>query len=185
MNGAQQPQKAPTDQELLPVVDEEDREIDVRRRRDVHLLGLRHRSVQVCIVDGQGRVWLQRRGRAKDCFPGWWDLAVTGHVDPGESYDAAALRELREELGIEGQPRLIGRAAATEVTGWEFQQHYLLLRDGPFDDFSRREIEELRPFGREELRSILAEGHSSVRLTPGAIAILPRLLNLLEREQRT
>jgi predicted NUDIX family NTP pyrophosphohydrolase len=36
----------------------------------------------------------------KDCFPGAWDSSASGHFDSGEDYDACAVRELREELGL-------------------------------------------------------------------------------------
>jgi 8-oxo-dGTP diphosphatase len=60
-----------------------------------------------CVVfDGEGRLLLIKRGREpfKDCYalPG-------GFVELGETAEAAALRELREETGVEGRiERLIG-----------------------------------------------------------------------------
>jgi isopentenyl-diphosphate delta-isomerase len=44
---------------------------------------------------------LQRRSESMSGYPGLWDQAVGGHVDPGESYEDAAAREMKEELGIE------------------------------------------------------------------------------------
>lgn len=32
---------------------------------------------------------------------GKWDLAATGHVEPGESMEMALIREAREEIGVE------------------------------------------------------------------------------------
>ncbi|HOR27462.1 MAG TPA: NUDIX domain-containing protein [Candidatus Sumerlaeota bacterium] len=183
MNEPYDPHSASTDEELLPVVDEHDRPIGVRRRREIHRLGLRHRSVQVCLVDPAGRIWLQKRSRRKDTFPGWWDMAVTGHVEPGETYAEAAIRELREELGLAAQPRWIGRTAAAALTGWEFQEHYLLRWNGPITDFNREEIDELRPFRSDEIEQAARANHPDLRLTPGVIYILPHLLAALKPEQ--
>lgn len=36
----------------------------------------------------------------KDVQPGKWDTSVGGHVDKGESYRDAAVREMKEELDI-------------------------------------------------------------------------------------
>src|SRR6185503_1142083 len=97
-------QPACTDGDLLPVVDENDIQFDVLPRREVHLRALRHRAVHVCVIDPLGRLWLQLRSRAKDAWGGYWDLSATGHVDPGETYEFAAHRELHEELGLTGEP---------------------------------------------------------------------------------
>jgi len=35
-------------------------------------------------------------------LPGRWDQTAGGHVDEGEDYKTTALRELAEEMGIEG-----------------------------------------------------------------------------------
>ena len=55
-------------------------------------------TVDVVIPDGQGKVLLIRRGHAPYegmwCFPG-------GMVDPGETVADAAVREVREETGLE------------------------------------------------------------------------------------
>src|SRR5438067_2202632 len=97
-------QPAETDSDLLPVVDENDNQIAVLPRREVHLRQLRHRAVHVCVIDPLERLWLQLRSRSKDAWGGHWDLSATGHVDPGETYEQAARRELIEELGIQGNP---------------------------------------------------------------------------------
>lgn len=46
-------------------------------------------------------IYLQRR--SPDCytFPNTWDKSAGGHVDEGESYEQAARREAKEEIGIE------------------------------------------------------------------------------------
>jgi isopentenyldiphosphate isomerase len=47
-------------------------------------------------------LYLQKRDINKDVQPGKWDTSVGGHVDTGEYYRDAAVRELEEELGIKG-----------------------------------------------------------------------------------
>ena len=36
----------------------------------------------------------------KDAAPGLWSSSCSGHVDAGENYEQAALRELHEEIGL-------------------------------------------------------------------------------------
>jgi isopentenyldiphosphate isomerase len=145
-----------TDQDLLPVVDENDVVVGAAPRRDVHMRHLKHRAVHIVVANAAGEVLLQKRSRNKDSHPGWWDVSVGGHVDVEEDYDAAARRELREELGAEGVLRLIAKRPATIGSGWEFVQVYECLHEGPFDH-NRTEIDEVRWVPAE---LILREGHS-------------------------
>jgi isopentenyldiphosphate isomerase len=173
-------QPASTDADLLPVVDERDQVIGVAPRRQVHLQRLRHRAVHIGVFDGQGRLWLQQRSRSKDVLGGWWDLSATGHVDPGEDYDQAARRELREELGIDAKPRFVVKLEASERTGWEFHALYWLRWDGPIEGFNRDEIDRMRPFAIDEIREALAAAEPLWRVTPNVADELALLLRASE-----
>lgn len=61
------------------------------------------------IVRRQGRVLAMRRALTKDTSPGAWET-ISGRVEEGEQPIDAALREIREEAGIEVliDPRPIG-----------------------------------------------------------------------------
>jgi 8-oxo-dGTP pyrophosphatase MutT (NUDIX family) len=62
---------------------------------------------------------------AKDRYPGWWDVSVGGHVDPGEDYLTAAIREAGEELGLQApELKLVCRRPASKLTGQEFVAVY-------------------------------------------------------------
>ncbi|MGH2383183.1 MAG: NUDIX hydrolase, partial [Candidatus Limnocylindria bacterium] len=54
--------------------------------------------VGAVIYDERGRIFIQRRAKARSLFPGAWDL-VGGHLEPGESVLDGLLREVREETG--------------------------------------------------------------------------------------
>ena len=63
-----------------------------------------HAVTRIHVWDPQGRLLLQLRSASKDIQPGKWDMAVGGHLLPGEAAEAAARREMREELGVEARP---------------------------------------------------------------------------------
>jgi isopentenyldiphosphate isomerase len=86
--------------ELVDVVDENDRVLSQATRREVRQRNLRHRAVYILAFNGHGQLFVHRRTFTKDIFPGYWDVAVGGVVSAGEDYAAAAARELREELGV-------------------------------------------------------------------------------------
>lgn len=91
--------------EIFDIVNERDEVIGQRTRGDVHRLGLKHRAVHVLVVNAHGEIFLQKRSMQKDTFPGAWDSSASGHLDTGEDYDACAVRELWEELGLKPNVR--------------------------------------------------------------------------------
>ncbi|KNB49672.1 NUDIX hydrolase [Streptomyces caatingaensis] len=90
--------------EILDVVDEHDRVVGQAPRGEVYARGLRHRCTFVQVRDPQGRIFVHRRTVRKLIFPSRYDMFVGGVLGTGESYDAAALREASEELGVSGLP---------------------------------------------------------------------------------
>lgn len=90
-------------------------------RLEVHRDGDWHQSVHIWIFR-ENQTLLQKRAVDKDCFPGCWDAACTGHVSAGETVTDGAMRELREELGVE---------VASCALHYSFTQP-LCVRDGRF-----------------------------------------------------
>lgn len=128
---------AGTNEEWFDVVNERDEVVRRATRREVHATGLWHRAVHILVFDAAGRVFLQKRSMLKDLSPGLWDSSCSGHVDAGEDYDTAAVRELGEEIGISldpagpVKPERWFRVEACVETGWEFVWVYRLRHDGP------------------------------------------------------
>ena len=106
-------------EEIFDVVNDRDEVIGQKPRSEIHRLKLNHRAVHVLVFNSRGEIFLQKRSMKKDCFPGAWDSSASGHLDSGESYDACAVRELREEIGLElaAPPERLFRVAACPETG--------------------------------------------------------------------
>jgi isopentenyldiphosphate isomerase len=123
----------PVSQELLDVVDADDRVVDVRPRGEVHRLGLMHRSVHILLFNGKGELFIQKRSMSKDSSPGLWDSSAAGHVDSGEDYLSCAIREMGEELGVYQTLSLepMCRLPASRTTAMEHCYVYRCVYDGP------------------------------------------------------
>jgi isopentenyl-diphosphate delta-isomerase len=97
-----------SDQEMLDIVDDNDRVIRSAPRRlvldEYHI----HRAVIFFVFDREGSVFVNQRSASKEIYPGYWSIAFGGHVLSGESYDAAAIREVQEETGLLDRPVQIG-----------------------------------------------------------------------------
>ncbi|MFF2190036.1 NUDIX hydrolase [Streptomyces sp. NPDC058155] len=91
--------------EILDIVDENDRVVRQATRGEAYAKGLRHRCAFILARDADDRVFVHRRTATKLVFPSHHDMFVGGVVGAGETYDDAALREAEEELGVSGLPR--------------------------------------------------------------------------------
>jgi isopentenyldiphosphate isomerase len=106
-------------QEILEVFDRHNRLVGQAARGTIHRLGLRHRAVHIFVFNPAGDLYLQLRREHKDQYPRHWDTSAAGHVSPGESYQAAAARELTEELGLREKLERLAEIPACPETGWE------------------------------------------------------------------
>jgi len=118
---------------------------------------LRHRAVFVLVESTRGEVLIHRRSDEKDVWPSWWDLAVGGVVASGEGYDEAAVREVGEELGIEGEPERLGGGRFEDADVRLVAAVYRLVHDGPFR-FTDGEVVEAGFVGLSELELRLRRG---------------------------
>jgi len=112
-------------EEIFDVVDENDRVIGQASRSEVHAQGLLHRAANVFVFDSQGRLLLQMRSATKDEFPQCYTSSASGHLDAGESYEQAAVRELHEELGLSSPLEFLGKLPAGLKTA---NEHSALFR---------------------------------------------------------
>ena len=121
-------------EEIFDVVNERDEVIGRNRRSEVHRLGLMHRAVHVLVFNSRGELFLQKRSMKKDRQPGLWDSSASGHVDSGEEYDACAVREVREELGVSlsAPPQRLFKLSASAETDQEHVWVYRGTAEGPF-----------------------------------------------------
>jgi isopentenyldiphosphate isomerase len=86
--------------ELIDVVDAQDRVLRQATRGDVRRHNLRHRAVYLLVFNAAGQLFVHQRTTTKDIWPGYWDVAVGGVLAAEEGYDDGARRELEEEIGV-------------------------------------------------------------------------------------
>lgn len=129
--------------EWLTELDEELRPLGPVPREVAHREGRLHGVVHCWVVSrraGETRVWFQQRAHEKRDFPDYFDIAVGGHIDVGESRDAAALREMGEEIGLTPEPsrlRYLGYTREDLRVGDFFDREvgYVYLYEDPAPDF--------------------------------------------------
>ena len=88
--------------ELFDIVDEEDIVIGQEMRSVVHQRGLWHRGVHVLLFTRDGKLLVQQRSKDRLHAALALDCSVSEHVQAGEDYYPAAIRGLKEEMGVTG-----------------------------------------------------------------------------------
>ena len=101
-----------TGDDLFELLNEDGTPTGITKKRAlVHRDGYLHGASHIFVTrlhQGRIQVLLRKRCQDKDSFPGWLDTSSAGHLDPGESFDQGAQRELSEELGLTGvAPRFL------------------------------------------------------------------------------
>ena len=93
---------------FLILVDAKDNIIGYESRERCHQgKGLRHRAFSIFIFDDQKQLLVQRRSVEKVLWPLHWSNSLCSHPRRGESYEEAAMRRLKEELGFETPLQLL------------------------------------------------------------------------------
>ncbi len=90
---------------------------------------IRRESVRVAVLDGRGSLLLLRTRDPREPGTLRWELPGGG-VEPGEDPREAALRELREETGIEAEE--VGRRLGVVDAEFEFEGQTYRQRETVF-----------------------------------------------------
>lgn len=152
-------------------VNEDDRAIGSGTIKNAIENGIIRRVSRVLIFNAKGDVLLQRRGDTIS-YPGLWNDSASGHVDVGETYVEAALREMKEEMGIKGVTLTeVGKFYGEELDGALVRKAFNMLYAGVFNGtptIDPKEVSAFRWVQPEELQQWLVEKPHD--FTPGSVA---------------
>jgi len=87
--------------EQVILVDEYDQPIGQMEKMEAHEKGLLHRAFSIFIFNTRGELLLQQRAESKYHSGGLWTNTCCSHPRCGESNKVAAIRRLKEEMGME------------------------------------------------------------------------------------
>lgn len=103
-------------------------------RKTAHREGIMHRTSHVWLIrmkDSRSQILLQKRCAIKDSFPGCYDISSAGHIPAGCDFKESAVRELKEELGIDvSEDQLI--YCGDRIINWDREFHGVPFRDRQF-----------------------------------------------------
>lgn len=115
--------------EYLDIVDENGYPTgEIVEREYAHRHGIRHRTSHVWLLrkHQEIEILLQKRSLDKDSYPGCYDISSAGHIPAGSDYEISAIRELKEELGIEASVDQL------HYIGTSLSDSFHIFHDQPF-----------------------------------------------------
>lgn len=123
-------------------------------------------GVSNIFVDENGHLLLMKRSDDCTTFPGYWGL-VGGYVDPGETPEEGAIREAKEEIGVEIEViKFVGRYYNTPHPHYKNViglPHYSKIVSGTPHPAQPEECSDVRWFFPEEIRAMeLAYDHKQI-----------------------
>lgn len=141
--------------EYFDIVDKNDKVIGRALRSECHSNPkLIHRGVFVIVIN-EGKILLQRRGMKADTNPGKWEF-MGEHNKVGESYRKAAIRGLKEELGINQKVKKIAKMKISSRRETEFDEIYICKVSGKIRiNFNKKEVKEVKSFTPKEIERLM------------------------------
>jgi isopentenyl-diphosphate delta-isomerase len=101
--------------EEVELLDGSGRTVGVAEKLEAHRgEGLLHRAFSVFLLRSDGAMLVHRRASAKHHFRDLWTNSCCSHPRPGEPIVDAAVRRVREELGIDLDPSSLREVGAFE-----------------------------------------------------------------------
>ena len=150
--------------EYIDIFDENNNPMGkIKEKTKAHEEGNFHRTAHIWIINGKKELLLQKRSATKKSHPNCWDISGAGHIRAGESVIEGAIRELKEELGIEANEndlRFIDIVKSTKnPKNQEFGYVYLLESNHEIKDyiFEDNEVSEVKYVYFEDLEKMVAD----------------------------
>lgn len=147
------------------VVDENDVVIGSEYMMEAIRKGLIRRAARVYVFNQSGKLLVQQRSE-KVLKPLLLDQSAAGHVDEGETYEQAAYRELKEELGLNDLDLTL------VVTSFRTKDFYngiykVIVPDTTKIDFDREELKSIQWYELTKLNEDME--HNPEWFTPAFI----------------
>ncbi len=136
---------------------------EIKEKTKAHEEGNFHRTAHIWIMNNKKELLLQKRSPTKKSHPNCWDISGAGHIRARETVIEGAIRELKEELGIEVKETDLKFISVVKSTknpqNQEFGYVYLLECNNDIQDytFEDNEVSEVKYVYYEDLERMVAD----------------------------
>lgn len=168
--------------ELIQIVDKKGNFTgQVMDKEEAHDKNLLHNEVGIFIINDKREVLLQKKSANKRFSPNKWGLCA-GHVDAYESLETAALREIKEEVGLDLSLKELIPYGEREINISDSNSHityfYYVICNKKAEEFviQEEELSEVKWFNIDEIIIMIKDGKTSFK--ENRISLLNGLKNI-------
>lgn len=170
--------------ELIQIVDKNgDFTGQIMDRKEAHDKNLLHNEIAVFIINDNKQVLLQKRSANKRFNPNKWGLCA-GHVDAYESLETAALREIKEEVGLDISPNELHSFMKREFIFRDSNSHityfYYIKCNKSEDEFiiQDEELSEVKWFDIDKVIDMIKQNDETIVFKENKLYLFEALKNI-------
>lgn len=150
-------------EELFDIVNEQNTPLGITKSRStVHAeMTDWHRVTHIWVANNNNQILCQQRSLTKDKNPGKWQSFFGGHLEAGQTYEANAISELNEELGLHiTADQLIPLYVKKSESQKHFAQVYLVKWQGDPGElrFNDGEVAQVKWYNLSDLEQEISQG---------------------------
>lgn len=145
-------------------------------KSEIHSKGHLHNTAHVWCYTSEGYILLQQRAASKIICPLLWDVSIAGHIDAGETIEQAAIREAKEEIGLqvaENQLIKIGvfecfQSYSNGIIDNEFHNTFIVEISADIHELTpqKEEVEALKYVSLSEFETLLKNSEKTNHFVP-------------------
>ena len=165
---------------------------EIELREKCHKEGLWHKAIAVFIINSKGQVLLQKRSSNKKMWPNMWDITSGGHVLSGEFGFQAAIRETKEELGVNLDREditfigsVISNNKKNDILDKHFNEYYIVNKD--IDEtklkLQKEEVSEVKWMDKQEIINRIKNNYDGITDKTGCWEYLVKYYDLIENNK--
>ncbi len=162
-------------------------------KSEAHKKGWYHNTIHLWLYTKTGEILLQQRSHKKAIHPLLWDVSAAGHIDAGETFTEAALRETKEEIGLQLDANDLIKIGVNlyessyeggTIQDNEFHQVYIAELTVAFETLTpqENEVEALKLVSFNEFETLLDHSETNLHFIPTNKSYYRFVLNAIKQQ---